>query len=63
MSGQVESIVMRCLNTNNPCGTDTMPKGCHCLCKNCMAWLDESQDHLDPELQQLLYDNINDLYA
>jgi hypothetical protein len=30
---------MRCLKTDNPCGSDTWMWGTSCGCKNCQEWV------------------------
>lgn len=31
--------VLRCINTGNPCGTDTWKDQFNCGCENCQKWL------------------------
>ena len=62
-ASSVDALVGRCLNTDKPCGTDTRPDGCPCMCDNCVKHLIKNQEPLGAEFQKVLDDNYWDLLA
>lgn len=52
---------LKCKITDNPCGTDTRPDGCPCLCESCKQWLIENQEDLPPEFSKTIDDHFWDL--
>ena len=52
----------KCLRTGNQCGSDTWREGYPCLCAHCQQWLAENQQRLDADMEQVLVDNLWELY-
>lgn len=46
--------VPKCKVTGNPCGTDTRPDGCPCICSTCAKWLAERQEDMPAEFARVV---------
>jgi hypothetical protein len=53
---------MKCLITDNECGTDTWTEGTFCCCENCIKWLSENMEDIDPEFSKTVDKHFWELF-